>query len=428
MDPSHYLHYFSRREAFALAFIAAFLALFFSPVISGDGFGYYSVLEAIGKGATLDFAEQARFNEISGRPIVELNGATGKLVSKYAPGPALFSLPFYTFSLVLYQSGAFNISDEFFVGERGAPLINQMGLTLTALLFVAIALIFSLKTAKKFFPDNSWLLILAAFFGTPLLWYATADLAYSHAFEAGLMALLVYAILKKPDPRLQGILVGLLTITRYSNALFALPIIAFCLAKKRGGDAAKLVLFAAPFALFLMAYFAVQFGSPFSSGYEAGFQSILPIHLLEVLFDLNRGILWWTPLLVLSVAGLFFFHREEKWVLLSFAGINLWLYSSWISWHGAWSFGNRFFAILFPVAVIGLGALLSAKPRLKWLIVACAVWTLALFALFLSATPELLNVLDLPGLLGYWLGDGRLLGLPARFLGKTSFARAISLF
>ena len=41
---------------------------------------------------------------------------------------------------------------------------------------------------------------------------------------------------------------------------------------------------------------------------------------------------------------------------LSFTDLNLWLYSSWISWHGAWSFGNRFFAILFPVAVIGLGA------------------------------------------------------------------------
>jgi hypothetical protein len=428
MEFSQYLHYFSRREVFTLAIIAAFLALFFSPVISGDGFGYYSVLEAIGKGGSLDFAEQARFNEISGKPIVEFNEGGGKFVSKYAPGPALFSLPVYTFSLILYQSGAFNIADEFFIGEKGAPLINQMGLTFSALIFVVIALVFSLKTAKKFFPDNSWLLILAAFFGTPLLWYATADLAYSHAFEAGLMALLVYAILKKPDPRLQGILVGLLTITRYSNALFALPLLAFYLVKKRSRDAAKLVLFAAPFALFLMVYFAVQFGSPLSSGYEAGFQSVLPIHLLEVLFDLNRGILWWTPLLVLSIAGLFFFQREEKWLLLSFAGLNLWLYSSWISWHGAWGFGNRFFAILFPVAVIGLGSLLSAKPKLKWLIVACAVWTLALFTMFLAATPEFLNVLDLPGLIGYWVGDGRLLELPARFLAKVSFVRAISLF
>ena len=428
MNFSQYLHYFSRKEVFSLAIIAAFLALFFSPVISGDGFGYYSVLEAIGKGGSLDFAEQARFNEISGKPIIEFNEGAGKLVSKYAPGPALFSLPLYSFSLVLYQSGAFNIADEFFVGEKGAPLINQMGLTLSALIFAVIAVVFSLKTVKKFFPTKSWLLILAAFFGTPLLWYATADLAYSHAFEAGLMALLVYAILKKPDSRLQGVLVGLLTITRYSNALFALPLIAFYLVKRKSRDAAKLVLFAAPFALFLMAYFAVQFGSPFSSGYEAGFQSVLPIHLLEVLFDLNRGILWWTPLLVLGIAGLFFFHREEKWLLLSFAGLNLWLYSSWVSWHGAWGFGNRFFAILFPVSIIGLGSLLSAKPRLKWPIIACAVWTLALFAMFLAATPELLNVLDLPGLLGYWIGDGRLLELPVRFLAKVSFARAISLF
>ena len=150
--------------------------------------------------------------------------------------------------------------------------------------------------------------------------------------------------------------------------------------------------------------------------------------MLEILFDLNRGILWWTPLVLVSIAGLFYLQREEKWLLLSFVGVSLWAYSTWASWHGAWSFGNRFFVVLFPVFVIGIASLLKAKPRLKPVLIACALYTFVLSLLFLAATPEFLEVINLPGLLGYWFGDGRLLELPIRLFAKLSFVRAILLF
>ncbi len=421
---------FSRNELVAFSLIAAFLFLFFSPVVSGDGFGYYALLEAIGRDGTLNLENQQRFNEVSGKPYVVFNEATGKFVSHYAPGPALFSLPLYLFSMQLAAFPQFHIADEFFVVERGAPLVNQLAFILTALIFAIIALFFSFKIVKQYYGESALLALLLAFFGTPLLWYASADLSYSHAFEAGLMALLLYSILKKPDARLQGIFLGLLTITRYTSALFALPLIIFYLLKGRKKDAATLVGFFAPFAIFLMLYFQFQFGSPLSAGFheKAVFDSFFPVHILEVLFDLNQGILLWTPLVIAGIVGLWFFSREKRLLLLSFVGLNFWVYSAWSGWHSGWSFGNRFVIILFPLIVLGIAALLSKKPRLKMPLVLLAVYTFIVFLLFAASTGVIPDPFNLLSLFSYWFVEGNLAQLLPLLLEKISIVRAISLF
>jgi len=419
--------HFSSTEIAISAAIIAFLFLFFSPVVSGDGFGYYAILEGVGKDHTLNLENQMRFNEAGGAPFLVFNETTGKYVSKYPPGPAIFSLPLYFVSVQLERFSLFHIADEFFLREKQALLINQLALTVTALLFVFIALFLSFRAAEKWGRKNACLALLIVFFGTPMLWYSSADLAYSHVFEAALMAVLLYTIFVKSDSRLQGFSLGLLVLTRYTLALFALPLAVFYAAKRRFSDLAKIVLFAAPFAIFLMLYFQLQFGSPFSAGYHAGFDSFLPVHLLEMLFDLNRGILWWTPVVVAGIAGLFFLKPSQKWLLLSFVGINFWVYSAWESWHSAWSFGNRFLVVLFPVFVVGIAALLSRNPRLRPLLLLLALYTFLLSLLFIAATTAIPDPFNLSSLFSYWLGDGRLLELPLRVLEKTSVARAISL-
>ncbi len=417
----------SREAKISLGLIAAFIFLFFSPVVSGDGFGYYAILEGIGKDSSLDLVEQQHFNEVSGMPVVEFNEATQKHVSQYAPGPAIISLPAYLVSEFLAQIPAFHIADDFFVNERGALLVNQLAFTLTALAFVAIALFFSVKITKKYFPGNESVALAIAFFGSPLLWYASADLGYSHAFEAGLMALLVYATFVKKDARLQGVFLGLLTLTRYSAGIFVLPLLAFHWLKGERKDAVKFGAFFAPFVLLLMLYFQTQFGSPFSSGYTNAFDSFLPIHLIELFFDLNRGILLWTPAVIAAIAGLFYLPRNEKLLSLSFVALNIWIYSAWSSWHSAWGFGNRFFIILFPLFVLGIASLIKQKPKLRVPLALLGVYTFLLSLLFLASTPALADPFNFTSLIAYWLSGNAAVFIPA-LVEKISIMRAIALF
>ena len=417
---------FSAKEKAALALICFFIIVFLSPVISGDGFGYYALLEGIGRDQTLNLENQMRFNEVAGSEFVEFNEVTQRFTTPYAIGPALFSLPLYSVSLWLTQFQAFHIADEFFLAERQALLVNQLAFSFTALLFVLIALVFSLKIAKGNSSKNARIALLAAFFGTPLLWYASADPTYSHAFEVGLMALFVYAILKRKDARMQGLFLGMLTITRYTTGVFALPLLLYYLLQKDYKNSAKFLVFFAPFVVLLMIYFQFQFGSPFSTGYTSHFSPV-PLHLLEMLFDFNRGILWWTPLVLVGFYGLFLMKEKVKWLLLSFPALNFLIYGCWASWHSAWGFGNRFFIMFFPLYAIGLAVLMEKKPSTKIPVLILSAYTFCLAMLFLASTPQLADPFNLQSLVAYWCSNGNLWGLPARLLGKTSVVRTIAL-
>ena len=94
------------------------MLLFFKPVISGDGFGYYVILEGAVRDQTLNLTDQARYNEITLGETVWLHPVTKKYVSQYAPGLPLLSTPFYAASLLLDDISFFHVKDEFFLRER----------------------------------------------------------------------------------------------------------------------------------------------------------------------------------------------------------------------------------------------------------------------------------------------------------------------
>jgi hypothetical protein len=413
-------------EKAALALIALFIILFFKPVVSGDGFGYYAILEGIGMYGSLDLANGTRFNEIAGANYVFFNEETGRFVSKYAPGVALFSLPLYKLSLFLDDFPLFHLKDSFFLQERGDILVRMASLPVTSLLFFLLALLCTLYLCKKYYAGNvAWIALLAAFFGTPMLRYATYDLSYSHAIEAGLFALLVLLFLKRPKPLLLGAVLGLLTITRYTAGIFVLPLLAFFLWKREKANAARLLLGFVPFIAALLFYFNFQFGSFLSAGYHAGFGSVVPLHLLEIFLDLNRGIIFWTPMVVLAIVGLFCMKDRKKYVLLSFFALNTLVYACWMSWHSAWAFGNRFFAMFFVLYAIGTAALLSEKPQLKPVVLGLTAYTFFLGLLFFAQAAYLFAPYNFTDTIRYWFLDGNIITLPAKIAEKISIARFV---
>jgi len=87
----------------------------------------------------------------------------------------------------------------------------------------------------------------------------------------------------------------------------------------------------------------------------------------SILFSTEHGLFAWTPILALAVAGLFFAPRAARSVTLYIAVATAAYYyviSSYPYWHGAASFGNRYFISLTPIFIFGFAMLLQRFGRL----------------------------------------------------------------
>lgn len=163
-------------------------------------------------------------------------------------------------------------------------------------------------------------------------------------------------------------LVGLLlvTIKRAWNTRRVRYLFAFCLAG---------VLIAAE------AY--VRRGNPLATGYanDAGYRTVMPYSglpgfsypfffgLLSILFSFGKGLLWFTPGLLLPVksrlAALGAEAARKMWSIytlwLAFIVGLIIVYARWWSWYGGLYFGPRFFVLAALPASLGL--LLNIRRR-----------------------------------------------------------------
>ncbi len=415
-----------------------FALLFFKPVVAGDGFGYYAILEGGVRDGTLNLSQQLRFNAVANGTEVMLWPATGTYFSQYAPGLALVSAPLYAVSLVLDDFRVFHVADAFFLQERGDILVHMAAVAVTSLAFAAAAVLLSLFLLRKIgLQKQAAAAVLLAFFGSPLIRYATYDLTYSHAVEAGLLAAAVYLFIV--DDRKSfwaGALLGVMTLVRYSSVVFALPFAAYYLCRGKGGDAGKLVLGMLPFIAALALYWIALFGFPLISSYEAshivqGTGSFLGLpsvsSLVAVLFSLSRdppGLLWWTPLCIAALYGVWLWRNEKKWVLLSLFALLLLVTASSFNGTTGFSFSHRYFAALFIIYALGCGVLLKEfgrKARLALGAMAC--WTVLLFVLHLaggfSGFPTLNSLWE------FWVAQGNFGRLPQLVFEKLGLVRLL---
>ena len=84
--------------------------------------------------------------------------------------------------------------------------------------------------------------------------------------------------------------------------------------------------------------------------------------IINVLFSVRKGLLFWSPLLILGIIGLFFVTRYWKGILLPAVILLLlhtYVVSSWPAWWYGGSFGHRAFTETLPIFAIGYAALLE---------------------------------------------------------------------
>jgi hypothetical protein len=149
-------------------------------------------------------------------------------------------------------------------------------------------------------------------------------------------------------------------------------------------------------ALIVMAEAWIRRGGPFDTGYgdDHGYQTVLPYSgrpgfsypflfgVLSILFSFGRGLVFFTPGLVL------WFHRPTRAMLdrvsrlvvgllvLFTVGLVL-VYSKWWAWYGGAAFGPRFFVI----AAVPASVLLAARLRSRPLSLGGGLLTLAILAI-----------------------------------------------
>ncbi len=116
----------------------------------------------------------------------------------------------------------------------------------------------------------------------------------------------------------------------------------------------------------------LRYGSPWTTGYlaEESFSGPWGFGIFGLLLGPARGLLWYSPVLILAIPGAAWFWRRQRWLLGLILGVSVvyvLLYGKWFMWHGGFSWGPRFLVALMPLLALLTGpAWLALFQERRW--------------------------------------------------------------
>lgn len=376
-------------------YLAALILLFVltlplvNPWVRGDGVGYYAYARSLLIEHKFDFTQDwLRANASFRMGRLDANGRidpsqytpTGHLNNHFSIGPAILWSPFLIAAhagvLTADRLGARIPADGF---SRPYTLAMAFGTALYGFLAVAI----SFCIARQFVPELwAFIAAVAVWFASSLPVYMYFNPSWSHAQSAFTVALFVWFWLRTRGADrfyqwvILGALGGLMVDVYYPNALLLLLPLGDSVSRywsewrdARAANAGQLLgrnlSFTAAFVATVSPTLITRkivYGSYFHTGYERLWNWSCPA-LLRAMFSADHGLFSWTPVVVLSLAGLFLLCRYDRALSAYFIAIFaafLYLIGCYADWDGLASFGNRFFISLTPLFIIGLAALFDS--------------------------------------------------------------------
>jgi hypothetical protein len=327
-------------------------------------------------------------------------------------GAALLWSPFYLLAhllvLVARALGAGVAADGF-----STPYLLAVGLGSASWAFAGLLLTHRILTRWAGVTETAATLAAAALWlGSPLLYYVTLAPGFAHACGFFAVSLMVFLFLRArergeegprlPDWAAVGAAVGLCALVRDQEGLLIIIPGAWLLARLRRQPGltlqrGALLLGSAALVMApqLLAYHALNghYGPSRLVGRKMSYWSP---HVLQVLFDPGHGLFFWTPLLLLAVAGLALAllrpatsaPRPVTALLALGLLTQVWINGSIESWSQAGAFGSRRFVGVTVVFAWGLAALLDRLlPRFGALPLAAAMavfawWNVSLMVQF----------------------------------------------
>jgi hypothetical protein len=366
--------------------------------IRSDGVGYYLYLPAV----LLDHdvtMERTAARSFDGRE-TEMAGVRrvpphNHYLDQFPIGEAVMMLPLFGIGHAVAVSGDSR--------ENGFSLPYQVAAAAAGFSYLLVGLVFLASSLRRWFSRGTVVVtLLAITFGTDLFDFGTLDATFSHAFSFAVVALIVrltVAIWETPRPATAlglGAALGLLALVRPSD----LVVLVFCtlvgvdgaqsLRRRAVGlvrHAELVALGAGVFVLVLLpqlAYWYAITGKVYVHAYESDARlDLLHPHLIGVLFSVRKGLFFWTPLLLLAVAGLPLLRRSAPALFypsVAYLVVETWVVSSWSYWWYGDSFGMRPFVEALPIMALGFAALVEGAraAAARWVVRPAIVVTTAL--------------------------------------------------
>ena len=177
------------------------------------------------------------------------------------------------------------------------------------------------------------------------------------------------------------------------------------------------------FAPQLLAWKAV-YGSWLVYTYDAeSFVHATSPRVLDVLLSSRHGLLTWSPIFAIALAGFPALVRRAgslAWAFALWALLLLYVVASWEQWWLGHSFGHRGFLCLFPVLATSLALAWdrletrAARVRMGVALVLATLWSGALMAAFLS------EMIPYSGTFSWWDYVTSLPDLPGHVRSKVA--------
>jgi hypothetical protein len=357
---------------------------------------YYFWLPAVVIDHDLDFSNQLAHSGTMDPPardagLLQPRTATGLLPSKYPPGWALGSLPFFLAAHVMAPAGA-----------TGFEPVYLLAVWLGQILYGAAGLWIAVNIIRRLIPEGAAAVaVLAVWLASPLVYYQTIRVSMAHSQLFALAMAIYWLALRVVDGDERrriwltlGFCSAMLVATRNIDVVYlAFPAVVLARHLRSWRAAKWLALGAAgPIAVQLVAW-KIIFGSWLVYSYGGEKFCFTDMHVLEVLFSPKHGWFYWHPLLLVGLLAFLFWplQRPIGWTMVGSLVAIIGLNAAWPSWWFASSFGNRGFEVATFFSMLGLAVLFGAtRNRRVWRrVLAAAValavmWNLILLALFVT--------------------------------------------
>ena len=411
----------------AVAYAAIYGPLPIAEQIHSDGYSYYVYLPSLF--IYHDPTLTALADDWYGGPYPDFTGirrwpSTHRWLNLHPIGTAILMAPFFI--------GADLLTRWSNLPRDGFSLYYQHGAAIAAIAYWLLGLALLRSMLRQQFSDGVVLATLIGItWGTNLFHYAVFDGTFSHVYAFVTVCLWLWLVERWWDRPARwcsvalGVVAALNVLIRHTNAIYLLVLPLYGITRwpdvrprlialwdRRAGLAAAAVAGGVVLAPQLMLYKRIT-GRWFVNAYDThgmGFSLASP-HFVDTLFSTQKGLFFWSPLLLLSVTGAFVARGKARALVLPAVIVFLIqtaLIATWSQWQFGASFGHRGYTDGFALAAPLMAASFAWVARHRRAIPAVA----------LGSTAAVL--LSIAQMIQYWIGV-----LP---LADTTWAQYTDLF
>lgn len=346
-------------------------------VLAHDMYVYYNYLPAavIYSDFNLGFVGQVPSHQKA--EIWCMPSDNGNCVPKMTMGMSFMYAPFFAGAHVLAHIFGYNTS--------GYSSIYHLALALAALVYALLSLVLLRTFLLKFYSDiGTTLSLFALFLGTNLYFYIVDEGAMTHAYLLLLSILLLHAVhnwYQKPTLLWAlgiGALLGLMALIRPTQIVFVFVWLLYGFSCFRQ----RIILFLVNYKHVLLAivafftvwfpqllYWKIQSGSWLYYSYSDESFFWGDPKVLELLFSFRKGWLVYSPLMGLSIIGVYFLWKSRnplRWPLLLILPLLVYVAASWWCWWYGGSFGQRSMIDLYALLALPMAALFDEIRKIKF--------------------------------------------------------------